>query len=76
MFLQIVHHIADVIANFSAGAAISTAAVVLEFILRAIPSQKPLSIAYMIADAAHALADMLGKFGDALDKVLPNRIKQ
>jgi hypothetical protein len=40
------------------------------------PSEKPLSIAYSIADAIHSIAAILGSVGNFLDKILPQRLKK
>lgn len=48
--------------------------VIVEAALRLVPSQKPLSILYMIDDAAKALGEFLGKVGTAMDHVLPQRL--
>jgi ERCC4-type nuclease len=50
-------------------------AVVIEFVLRMIPSAKPLGIAYIIADVAKAVGGIFMKVGELLDKVLPQKIK-
>lgn len=50
-------------------------AMVIEFTLRLIPSQKPLSILYMVAKVAKISGDILSKFGALLDKVLPQNLK-
>lgn len=49
-------------------------AVALEFILRVIPSQKPLSIAHLVAKGARSLGLVFTKVADILDKVLPQVI--
>ena len=61
---------------FSTGGLVASAALVLEFILRMVPSEKPLSIGYAIADVSHALGVFFDAAGTAADKVLPNRLKK
>lgn len=50
-------------------------AMVLEFSLRLIPSEKPLSILYIVAKVAKISGDILSKFGELLDKILPQNLK-
>jgi len=58
------------------GAAIGVLAVVLEFILRLIPSQKPLGVLRLVAAVARIVGNVLVKGADILDKVLPQNIKK
>lgn len=48
----------------------------LEFVLRIIPSQKPLSILYIAAAALKGAGAVLSKAGQVLDKVLPQKIAE
>lgn len=48
---------------------------VVEVVLGLVKSEKPLRIAYMIADACNGLAVLFKKWGEILDKVLPQRLK-
>lgn len=48
---------------------------ILDFILRLIPSQKPLGVMYLIADGAKKVGEILVKLGGLLDKILPQRLK-
>ena len=52
-----------------------TVAVVVEFVFRVIPSQKPLSILYIVADVVKKAGEALIKIGKILDKVLPQKLK-
>jgi hypothetical protein len=52
----------------------ATIAMVLEFVLRLIPTQKPASILYMVAGGAKMLGTLFGKLGEFLDKVLPQKL--
>lgn len=52
-----------------------TVAVVIEFVFRVVPSQKPLSILYVVASGAKKLGEALIKVGQILDKVLPQKLK-
>lgn len=47
----------------------------LEIILRALPTQKPLSIGYAIADFCRAIGNFFDALAGAADKILPNRLK-
>lgn len=53
---------------------LGSVAVFLEFALRLFPSQKPLSIAQLIAKAARGLGLVFTKVADILDKVLPQNV--
>lgn len=53
----------------------SIIALILDFAFRLIKTEKPLSIAYIIAETFHRVGSMLGGIGALLDKVLPQRLK-
>lgn len=59
----------------SAEGASLTIAMVIEFIFRMIPSQKPLSIMYVVAAVARKSGEILVKIGNLLDKILPQKLK-
>lgn len=59
----------------SAEGASLTIAVVVEFILRMVKSEKPLSILYLIANVTKKSGEILVKIGNLMDKVLPQRLK-
>lgn len=50
------------------------AAMAVEFILRMVKSEKPLSIIYAVAGGFKAVAAVIGAVGVFLDKVLPQRL--
>lgn len=54
----------------------ATIAMVLEFVLRLIPTQKPASILYMAAGAVKMLGAIFQKLGEFLDKVLPQKLAE
>lgn len=72
--MEFLNHVLAVIPGGDWGAA-GTVAVVVEFALRMFPSQKPLSIAYMVEDGCKLVGQVFGKLGDLLEKVLPQRLK-
>lgn len=55
-------------------AAIGTIAIVVEFALRLIPSQKPLSILHAIGAGARLIGQALEKIADLSDKILPQNV--
>jgi hypothetical protein len=55
--------------------AAGTMAVVLEMAMRIIPSEKPMSIMHVIADALKMIGKVCAAAGDLLDKVLPQKLK-
>jgi hypothetical protein len=63
-----------VIASMPNGAVLSGIAIVVEAVLRMIPSQKPLSILYFAEDLLHAFGQLSKSTGDALNQILPQRI--
>lgn len=78
--LDILGKAMDAVGGVEGSAAII--AVVIEAALRIIPSQKPLSIMYMIGDGVKMIgqvlskgADLCIKVGGLMDKVLPQRLK-
>jgi len=50
-------------------------AIVLESALRLVKSEKPLSIAHLVADSLHKIADLCAGLANLLDKVLPQKLK-
>lgn len=50
-------------------------AIAIEFAMRIIKSEKPLSIAYMISDGLKKVGEIMSKCGQLMDKVLPQRLK-
>jgi len=60
--------------ELSAGT-ISLIAVVVEFALRLVKSEKPLSILHLVARVMMKLGAVVAKVGDMLDKVLPQRLE-
>ncbi len=52
-----------------------TIAVILDFAFRLIPSEKPKSVVYLIAEIVKRSGEFLVKLGQILDKVLGQKIK-
>ena len=52
-----------------------TIAIGMEFMFRMIKTEKPLSIAYMVADGLKKVGEIMSKCGQLMDKVLPQRLK-
>lgn len=59
----------------SAEGASATIAIVLDFVWRLIPSEKPKSVLHMISYVAKKLSEVLAKVAEFLDKVLPQKLK-
>jgi hypothetical protein len=59
----------------SAEGASVTIAVVLDFAFRMFPSEKPVGVLHMIAKAAKGIGNVLIKFAELSDKVLPQKLK-
>ncbi len=58
----------------SAQGSAAAAAVIVEFVLRLVKSDKPLSILHLVAAGAHVGASVIGAAADLLDKVLPQNL--
>lgn len=58
------------------GAVVAFVAMAVEFGLRIWKTEKPRSIAYLIADGAKGIGALFSKVGAFLDKVLPQRVKE
>lgn len=52
-----------------------TIAIILDFAFRLIPSDKPKSVIYLIAEVIKKSGEFLVKLGQILDKVLGQKIK-
>lgn len=59
----------------SAEGASLTIAVVVEFVLRTIKTEKPLSVLYLAANVIKKSGEILVKISNLMDKVLPQRLK-
>jgi hypothetical protein len=54
----------------------ATIAIVLEVVLRLIPSDKPRSIILLVAGVCKKVGDILVKASEILNKVVPQKLKQ
>jgi hypothetical protein len=59
----------------SAEGASLTIAVVIDFVFRLFPSEKPKSVLHLVSFFARKLSEVLEKLADVLDKVLPQKLK-
>lgn len=53
----------------------ATVAIVLEFVFRLFPSEKPLSVLYVVALVLRKSGELFIKGGELLDKILPQKLK-
>lgn len=53
----------------------ATIAIVLEFVWRLVPSEKPKSVLHLISFVAKKLSEILAKVAELSDKVLPQKLK-
>lgn len=67
--------VAKILEFINSGSGAMVIAVVLEFALRFIKSEKPLSILYVVAGMLKMVGNLFAKLGDFMDKVLPQKIK-
>lgn len=73
--MEYINHLLSVIGNVSTAPMLASVAIALEFAFRMVKTEKPLSIAYMIADGFKKVGELLSKCGVILDKILPQRLK-
>jgi hypothetical protein len=57
-------------------AASGAMALIIEFVLRLIPSEKPLSFAHLGVKALRAVCKVSERIADFLDRVLPQNVKE
>lgn len=69
-----IEFINKIVANMPSGAVLSGIGIVVEAVLRMIPSKKPLSVLYFAEDVIKAMGTLSGAVGNALDQILPQRI--
>lgn len=74
--MDLINHYIEVLSNFSNGSMIGTIAVILEFVMRLVPTDKPKSIFYVLSGVVHLLGQMFNVLGDLLDKLIPQKVKQ
>jgi hypothetical protein len=53
---------------------VATLAIVVEFVLRLVPSEKPRSIAYAVGGFVKVIGAVFTKLGELLDKILPQKL--
>jgi hypothetical protein len=72
--MELLNHYLDVVNNHivpaSAGLGLA-----LELGMRLMPTKKPLSVAYVLADALKKIGEICTALGAMLDRVLPQRVK-
>lgn len=73
--MEFLKQAAEWLDKVSMGQMVVSAAFVMEFVFRMMKTEKPKSIAYMIADGMKKCGELLTKAGTLLDKVLPQRLK-
>lgn len=71
--LQKINDLIQVIGGWDVAA--GTIAIIVEFALRMVKSSKPLSLLYVVVDSLSAVAKLLDKAAQFLDKILPQRLK-
>lgn len=55
---------------------VAIGAIIAEMIFRLIKTEKPLSIAHLVASTMHKAADIIKMVANFLDKILPQRTKE
>ena len=73
--MEFINHLLAVVSNALSAPVLASIAIALEFAFRMVKTEKPLSIAYMIADGFKKVGELLSKCGVILDKILPQRLK-
>ena len=57
------------------GGVVGGIAIVVELLLRLVKSDRPRSIIHLVSRVMQAIAALIGRAGDLLDKVLPQKLK-
>lgn len=73
--MDFLNHISSVINNFSAGQVAASLAVIIEIVLRVVPSDKPLSLVTYAEKICLAAAQVFNALASALDKLVPQNTK-
>lgn len=73
--MEVLNNVIHGIDKVSSGQLMASIIIGVEFALRMVKSDKPLSIIYMISDGLKKVGELCTKLGVFLDKVLPQRLK-
>jgi hypothetical protein len=73
--LDFLNHLSTSISSFSASELAGSLAVAAEVALRVVPTQKPLSILYVVENALTAAANVINAANTALNKIIPQNTK-
>lgn len=73
--LALLDHYQQVISNFSASSVAASLAVILEIVLRVVPSSKPMSVLIFLENLATALAAIFSATAIALNKLVPQNVQ-
>lgn len=73
--MAFLNNILSIVQGLSSAQWIGGVAIVLEALMRFIPTQQPMSFVYLISDGIKLVANILTEAGKFLDKVLPQRVK-
>lgn len=73
--MEFLNHISDVLSKAMSAPVLASIAIGIEFAMRMIKTDKPMSIAYAVAGAVKTAGDILTKCGQLMDKVLPQKLK-
>ena len=72
--MDIINHYIAVLSTFNVSQAVGTIAIVTEFALRLIKTEKPLSIIYGASSVIHGIGNLFSALGTLLDKIIPQRL--
>lgn len=72
---DLLHGVLDALTKFGSGGIIVSVALAVEFVLRLVPSAKPKSIMYLVADSLRVVGQICQKAAEILDRILPQRLK-
>lgn len=73
--MDLIQKIIDLVSGLEGGVVVIAAGVV-DFVFRLFKSEKPLSIAWLVAGAVKKLSELLVVIAGLLDKVLPQNLKK
>lgn len=73
--MEVLNNVIHGIDKVSSGQLMASIIIAVEFALRMVKSDKPLSVIYLISDGLKKVGELCTKLGLFMDKILPQRLK-
>lgn len=73
--MEVLNNVINGIDKVSSGQLMASIIIAVEFALRMVKSDKPLSVMYLISDGLKKVGELCTKLGLFMDKILPQRLK-